>query len=71
MRLFNIDAQYIIISALISLLVTVAIVFLVNSMQPGLIVLKGGTSLFIYIGVFTANLIIEASRQRSERNRKR
>jgi predicted tellurium resistance membrane protein TerC len=71
MRLFNIDAQYLIISALISLLVTVAIVFLVNSMQPGLIVLKGGTSLFIYIGVFTANLIIEASRQRSERNRKR
>jgi predicted tellurium resistance membrane protein TerC len=71
MRLFNIDAQYLIISALISLLVTIAIVFLVNSMQPGLIVLKGGTSLFIYIGVFTANLIIEASRQRSERNRKR
>jgi predicted tellurium resistance membrane protein TerC len=71
MRLFNIDAQYLIISALISLLVTVAIVFLVNSMQPELIVLKGGTSLFIYIGVFTANLIIEASRQRSERNRKR
>lgn len=71
MRLFNVDAQYLIISALISLLVTVAIVFLVNSMQPGLIVLKGGTSLFIYIGVFTANLIIEASRQRSERNRKR
>jgi predicted tellurium resistance membrane protein TerC len=71
MRLFNIDAQYLIISALISLLVTVAIVFLVNSMQPGLIVLKGGTSLFIYIGVFTANLIIEANRQRSERNRKR
>jgi predicted tellurium resistance membrane protein TerC len=71
MRLFNVDAQYLIVSALISLLVTVAIVFLVNSMQPGLIVLKGGTSLFIYIGVFTANLIIEASRQRFERNRKR
>jgi hypothetical protein len=49
---------------------TTAIVFLVNNMQPGMITVKGGTAIFIYIGVFTANLIIEAARQRSVRNRK-
>jgi hypothetical protein len=71
MGLFKIDAQLIIITAVVSLIATVAIVFIINMMQPGLIVLKGGTALFIYIGVFTANLIIEATRQRAEKNRKR
>ena len=70
MGIFKIDIEYLIITAVISLVATVAIVFLVNKMQPGLIVVKSGTSLFIYIGVFTANLFIEAARQRSERNRK-
>jgi hypothetical protein len=32
-------------------------------------VFKGGVALFVYIGVFTANLIIEAARQRSDKNR--
>ena len=70
MGLFKIDAQFLIITAFVSLVATVAIVFMVNLMQPGLIVVKGGAGLFIYIGVFTANLIIEAARQRSNRNRK-
>lgn len=69
MGLFKIDAQLIIITAVVSLIATVAIVFMINMMQPGLIVLRGGTALFIYIGVFTANLIVEAARQRSGRNR--
>jgi hypothetical protein len=70
MGLFKIDFQLVVITAIVSLVATVAIVFMINIMQPGLIVLKGGTALFIYIGVFTANLIIEAARQRSARNRK-
>jgi F0F1-type ATP synthase assembly protein I len=70
MGLFKIDAQYLIITACVSLVATVAIVFLVNNMQPGMITVKGGTAIFIYIGVFTANLIIEAARQRSVRNQK-
>jgi len=67
MGLFKIDAQYLVITAVVSLAATAAIVFLVNRMQPGLITVTLGTSLFIYIGVFTANLIIEAFRQRSVR----
>jgi hypothetical protein len=70
MRLFKFDTEYLCITAAISLAATVAIVFLINKIQPGLITVKGGTALFIYIGVFTANLIIEAARQRSEKNRK-
>jgi hypothetical protein len=69
MGLFKIDTQLIIITAVVSLIATVAIVFMINMMQPGLIVLRGGTALFIYIGVFTANLIVEAARQRSGKNR--
>lgn len=69
MGLFRIDAQLLIVTAIVSLVATVAIVFMVNMMQPGLIVMKGGTALFVYIGVFTANLIIEAARQRSGRDR--
>jgi len=69
MSLFKIDAQLLIIIAVVSLVATTAIIFMVNTLQPGLIVLKGGTALFIYIGVFTANLIIEAARQRTERKR--
>jgi hypothetical protein len=69
MGLFRFDAEYLLITAVISAAATAAIVFLVNKMQPGLITVKGGTALFIYIGVFTANLIIEAARQRSGKNR--
>jgi hypothetical protein len=69
MGLFRIDAQLLIVTAIVSLVATVAIVFMVNMMQPGLIAMKGGTALFVYIGVFTANLIIEAARQRSGRDR--
>ena len=70
MGLFKIDPQLVVITAVVSLIATVAILIVINFMQPGLIVLRGGTALFIYIGVFTANLIIEAARQRSDRNRK-
>ncbi|HVN71799.1 MAG TPA: hypothetical protein VMU10_07255 [Desulfomonilia bacterium] len=69
MGLFRIDTQLLIIIAVVSLVATVAIVFMVNTLQPGLIVLRSGTALFIYIGVFTANLIIEAARQRAEKKR--
>jgi hypothetical protein len=69
MRLFNLDTQLIIITAVVSLVATVAIVVMINMVQPGLNVFKGGVALFVYIGVFTANLIIEAARQRSDKNR--
>lgn len=65
------DLSYLIISALVSFIVTIAIMGVIHIMQPGVLVMKGGTGLFIYIGVFSANLIIEASRQRIERNRRR
>ncbi|MBN2299036.1 MAG: hypothetical protein JXM72_10605 [Deltaproteobacteria bacterium] len=61
---FRIDYQFLIISALVSLFATIAIIFAINTVHPGLISSKGGTSLFIYIGVFTANLIVEAGRGR-------
>jgi len=59
------DVSYLILIALVSLVATVAIIFFVNFMQPGLIVSTGGTAVFVYIGVFTANLIIEAVHARS------
>ncbi|HHO76418.1 MAG TPA: hypothetical protein ENN05_08310 [Deltaproteobacteria bacterium] len=64
MKIFRIDYQFIIISALVSLLATIAIIFAINVLHPGLISSAGGTSIFIYIGVFTANLIAEAGRKR-------
>jgi hypothetical protein len=67
--LFKFDAQLLIVTAVVSLVATVAIVFMINMVQPGLNVFKGGIALFVYIGVFTANLIIEAARQRSDKNR--
>jgi hypothetical protein len=67
MGLFRLDAQLIVITAVVSLVATVAIVFMIHMIQPGLNVFKGGIALFVYIGVFTANLIIEAARQRSDR----
>jgi hypothetical protein len=66
--LFKLDAQLLIVTAVVSLVATVAIVFMINMVQPGLNVFKGGIALFVYIGVFTANLIIEAARQRSDKN---
>jgi hypothetical protein len=68
--LFKIDFQYLLITALVSIVATIAIVFFMNNVQPGLIVVNNGAILFIYIGVFSANLIIEAARKRLERNRK-
>lgn len=68
--LFKIDSLHIIVTAVVSLIATVGIVFLMDTVQPGLIVSRGGTSVFIFIGVFAANLIIEACRQRLEKNRK-
>jgi hypothetical protein len=65
--LFKLDAQLLIITAVVSFVATVAIVFMINMVQPGLNVFKGGIALFVYIGVFTANLIIEAARQRSDK----
>jgi len=68
-RMLKMDAQLLFVTAIVSFVATVAIVFMINMVQPGLDVFKGGTALFIYIGVFTANLIIEAARQRSDRKR--
>lgn len=65
--LFKIDVQLLAVTAVVSLIATVAIAFMIQLVQPGLNVYRGGTALFIYIGVFTANLIIEAARQRSGR----
>lgn len=65
---FTIDLTYLIISAVVSGVVSIAIAIMVNTMQPGLI--KGGTILFIFIGVFSANLIIEVGRQRLDKHRR-
>ena len=67
--LFRVDAEYLVITAVVSLVATVAIVLMVNLMQPGLITSKLGTGLFVYIGVFAANLMIESLRSRSGRDR--
>jgi hypothetical protein len=69
MRLFGFDLSFLFISAFVSFVATVGIVFMVDFMQPGLIESRAGTSVFVYIGVFTANLIIEAGRRRFEKNR--
>ncbi|MCU0577215.1 MAG: hypothetical protein MUD15_10380 [Desulfobacterota bacterium] len=69
MRAFKIDAEYLVITAVVSLVATVAIVVMVNLMQPGLITSTFGTGLFVFIGVFAANLMIESLRTRSGRNR--
>ncbi|HQP29838.1 MAG TPA: hypothetical protein PLB81_00810 [Deltaproteobacteria bacterium] len=67
MKRWKIDAEHITISTIVSLLATVAIVFMVKTLQPELIDFKPGTAVFIFIGVFTANLIIEAGRQRHDK----
>lgn len=67
---FKIDGEYLIITALVSLVATVAIIFMVNLVQPGLIVSWVGTGLFVYIGVFAANLLIESIRDRFDRTRR-
>jgi len=69
MGLFRIDAEYLVITAVGSLVATIAIVFMVNLVQPGLITSKLGTGLFVYIGVFAANLMIESLRSRSRKGR--
>ena len=63
------DAVHLIITAVVSFFVTIAIVYMMDMVRPGLITSKAGTSVFIYIGVFSANLIIEACHRRVDRNR--
>lgn len=71
MQQITMDIPYLIIAALVSFLVTIAIIGAIHIVQPDIVVMKGGAVLFIYIGVFSANLIIEAGRQRIEKNRHR
>jgi hypothetical protein len=61
--MIKIDWQYLTISLAVSAITTVMIVFIIRKVQPGLDI-TAGTWIFILIGVFTANLIIEAGRQR-------
>lgn len=71
MGLFGFDFTFLLISAIVSLVAAIGIVFMIDYVQPGLMSSKAGTSVFIYIGVFSANLIIEAFRRRLERGRTR
>jgi hypothetical protein len=68
---FRIDVAYLVITGLVSLVATVAIVVMVDLVQPGLIKSRLGTGLFVYIGVFAANLLIESIRSRLLRSRDR
>ncbi len=63
------DAVNLIITAVVSFVVTIAIVSMMDVVRPGLITSKAGTSVFIFIGVFSANLIIEACHRRVEKDR--
>jgi hypothetical protein len=65
----RIDGLYLLITAVVSFFVTIAIVYMMDFIRPGLIHSKAGTSVFIYIGVFSANLIIDACHRRLEKNR--
>jgi len=69
MGLSRIDASFLLISAFVSLIATIAIVLMLDWIQPGLMESRAGTSVFVYIGVFSANLLIEAGRRRMERAR--
>ena len=71
MWLFGLDFKILLISAIVSLVAAIGIVFMIDYVQPGLMSSRAGTSVFIYIGVFSANLIIEAFRRRLERGRTR
>ncbi len=71
MEPFKIDVAYLIITAVVSLVATVAIVVMVDLVQPGLIVARIGTGLFVYIGGCAANLLIESLRGRLHRSRDR
>ncbi|HOS97351.1 MAG TPA: hypothetical protein PLR71_07385 [Deltaproteobacteria bacterium] len=71
MEPFRIDVAYLMITAVVSLVATVAIVVMVDLVQPGLIVSRIGTGLFVYIGVFAANLLIESIRGRLHRSQDR
>ncbi|HNY64242.1 MAG TPA: hypothetical protein PKM41_02315 [Deltaproteobacteria bacterium] len=66
----RIDTLYLLITAVVSFFVTIAIVYLMDIVRPGLIHSKAGTSVFIYIGVFSANLIIDALHRRVEKKRR-
>lgn len=64
-----IDFPYLVITALVSLLMTVLIVFMMDAIRPGLITSRAGTGVFIYIGVFAASLIMEVCRRLLEKRR--
>lgn len=64
-----IDFTYLVVTALVSLFMTVLIVFMMDVVRPDLITSKAGTSVFIYIGVFAGNLIMEVCRRRLEKRR--
>ena len=66
----RVDALHLLITAVVSFFVTIAIVYMMDVIRPGLISSKAGTSVFIYIGVFSANLIIDACHRRLEKNRR-
>jgi hypothetical protein len=67
----HLDALSILVTAVVSFFVTIAIVYLMDFVRPGLITSKAGTSVFVYIGVFSANLIIESLHDRLEKRRDR
>ncbi len=71
MGTMKIDLLYLVITAIVALGVTAAIVFLMQLMQPGFSVATLGNAVFIYIGVFAAILIMEVIHQRLERRGRR
>ena len=67
--MIKIDWQYMSISMIVSIIVSVMIAFIIRKVQPDLNI-SAGTWVFIFIGVFAANLIIEAGRQRLHKDGK-
>ncbi|HEY9159662.1 MAG TPA: hypothetical protein VIS94_01060 [Desulfomonilia bacterium] len=61
--MMKIDWQYLSISMVVSIIISAMIAFVIRKVQPDLNI-SAGTWVFIFIGVFAANLIIEAGRQR-------
>jgi hypothetical protein len=55
------------VAAAVSLAAAAAIVFMVERIQPDLVVSRGQTFLFAFIGVFAANLLIETIHSRMGR----
>jgi hypothetical protein len=68
-KMIKIDWQYLSISMIVSIIVSVMVAFMIRKVQPDLNI-SAGTWVFIFIGVFAANLIIEAGRQRLNKDGK-